>query len=154
MSLHLCAETSVSNLVFYKYSIKILCTNYFFHLLLSLHFCYYCKKFSGIMPMHVEEIIQMFTLCMISWVTECVLVLQLIIQLGTASKKLPISRLNSWKCKNWIFSGLNHCVFAKRFIVFKMTAQIKLSQQKKQKLKKVQGGREISVNMSKIPQYG
>ena len=35
-----------------------------------------------------------------------------------------------------------------------MTAQIKLSQQKKQKLKKVQGGREISVNMSKIPQYG
>ena len=37
-----------------------------------------------------------------------------------------------------------------RFIVIKMTAQIKLSQ-KKIKLKNVQGGRE---NMSKIIEYG
>ena len=40
------------------------------------------------------------------------------------------------------------------FIVFKMTAQITQTQQKRKKLKKVQGGREIKKKMSKFDRLG
>ena len=62
------------------------------------------------------------------------------------------------KCQNvsfksplkWIFFGKKIAIKS-RFIVFKMTAQITQTQQKRKKWEKMKGGWEIRGNTSKIP---